>query len=385
MNLKQIDQFYADLKQNKAHYLGYVMYEGQRIAQWHHPIRMIEDIHGENQTKQFTSIQIIGSPGTGKTTLATFIAHEIHSRDPSYLVYHFGKKEILNFDTVLDSLPNRNVILVFDDVSLVFKLIKDQDRKTKVLQTLTEARHPKFESSDRKVIVIANTHYSNALEKLWRSQGNWKMYTDLNNEEQGNFNAITKGYYKSKVANFSSITLEQFRKKEFTVSLTSTRTKTYETNKPFRFIMAYDNSKLRFFLIPAKSCNLCSRDKRMTKKTEATPDEIIKLAEKYYDKHGIAGLKLALLAAGRTEQYQNQLVYAYNTSKEILSAFDIDLEKLALRMRERAQIRGSRLYTIRKKKTDFAADLEKIRHSQNVEPITDEVEPNDASNSMDLT
>lgn len=385
MDSKTLDAFYKNPQNFKSKYLGPIKYEGQVIAQYHHPNRLITELLGENSSKQFTSVQIIGSPGTGKTTLATFIAHGIHTRDSSYVVYHFGKSELLRFDQVLDSLPtDRNLILIFDDVSLAFKLISG-DQKTKILQALTEARHPKLEKTDRKVIIISITHYGNALEKLVRSQGSWKLYTDMNNEEQQNFNSITKGYFKNKVDSFAKIILDQFRKQEFEIAITNNKSRIYKINDPFRFVMYYDNSRVRFALVPAHSCNLCSKDKKQIKKTEATPDEIIDLAQKYYSNHGIAGLKLALLVSGQTAQYQNQLIYSYNTCKEILSSFDIDLEQLALRMRERAQIKGTRLYTIRKKKTDFVADLEKIRANQSIEPISNDIEPNESELTEEQT
>lgn len=180
------------------------------------------------------------------------------------------------------------------------------------------------------------------------------------------------------------VTLSQFRRGKFTVSLTRKQSKEYEINKPFRFVMCYDNSKLRFFLVPEEFCNFCSADTNKLKKTKATPNEIIQLAEKYYKKDGIAGLKLALALSGHTEQYRNNTVYGFNTCKEILSTFDIDTEKLALRLRERSQIQGKRLYTIRKKKLDFFSDLQEIR-TKNVSPLGSLVqEPSNINTDSDL-
>ena len=343
-------------------YMGPIEYKGEKIAQWHSPKLFINDILGENKTKQFTSIMLIGTPGTGKTTLATFIAHNIHERNNNYYVQHFGREELLKFDTIIRQLPpTRDVILIFDDVSLVFKNIKDPTKRTKILTTLTEARHPTLEASDRKVIVIANVHYQNAMEKMWRSQGSWKFYTDMSGEESDVFNHMTKGKFKRKVEIFMETTLRQFRKEKFSVSLTNKKKREYEINNPFRFVMCYDNSKLRFFLVPEEFCNFCSREANKLKRTQATPDEIIALAEKYYKKDGIAGLKLALVLSGQTEQYRNNTVYAFNTAKEILSSFDVDTEALAIKLRERAQIKDKRLYTIRKKNLDIMSDLKEVR------------------------
>lgn len=347
-----------------SRYQGAIDYKGEKIAQWHNPKIMIDDILGENDTKQFSSIMIIGTPGTGKTTLSNFISHEIHTKDPSYLVINFGKKELLKFDKVMETLPNRNLILKFDDVSLVFKHIKDPEQKTRILQTLTEIRHPQFEDTDRKVIVIANVHYQNALEKMWRSQGGWKIYTDMTTEEMQVFNAMTKGKFKKKIDIFASTTLQQFRKKQFTVSLTVREQRTYVTNKPFRFVMCYDSSTIRFFLVPSEVCNLCDPKANLVKKEKVYPREIINLMKKYYGKDGTAGLKLALNEVGEQLQYRNRTIRAKAIAKEILATFDTDKEELAKVMRTDARIPGTANYTIRKKRTDFFKDIADMRNNE---------------------
>lgn len=359
---------YSGTAKKKFRYMGAIDYHGQKIAQYHNPNLFINDILGENETKQFTSIMIIGTPGTGKTTLATFISHQCHTRR-NYFVFHFGRKELLKFDTVMNSLPNQDLILIFDDVSLIFKHIKDPMQRTKILQTLTEARHPNFETTNRKVIVIANVHYMNSMEKMWRAQGSWKFYTDITGDEAQVFNQMTKNRYKHKVDTFMSVVLDQFRKKKFTVSLTNKQKKTYEINKPFRFIMCYDTTKLRFFLVPEEFCKFCVKDANKMKKTQATPREVDELICHYYgEKDGRAGMKLALTIAGVTHQFRNHPVYAYNLAKEILSTFDIDPEEMALYYRTKAQIKDKRLYTIRKKKVDFIKDLEEIK-AKSVSPL----------------
>lgn len=348
---------------HKQNYLGPIKYEGEDIAQFHNPKLFMDDILGENETKQFTSILIIGSPGTGKTTLATFIAHEAHEFN-NYYVVHLGRKELLNFEKVMDGLPNQDIILIFDDVSLVFKHIKDPAKRTEILQTLTEARHPKLVKKDRKVMVIANIHYVNSIEKMWRSQGGWKIYTDMSNEEIQNFNYMTKSRFKHQIDIFAKITQDQFRRKKFKVSLTNKKTKEYTINKPFRFIMVYDNFKPRFFLVPNKSCNICNAEGKGIAKYKAAPRDIVKLSTKYYGKSGKQGLKDALLILGQTAQFPNKEVYALETAKEILSVFEVDLEELSLYLREEARIKGTRLYTVKKKKVNYIKDLEEIQKNE---------------------
>jgi hypothetical protein len=291
--------------------------------------------------------------------------------DTNYLVFQFGKKELLNFEETMDSLPNRDLILIFDDVSAVFKLVKDQEKKARILQTLTEARHPKLEKTDRKVIFIVNTHYENSMEKMWRSQANWKFYTDLSGEEKENLNARTKGKYAQRLNAFAQIVDEELsnindktQKPEYFIQITD-RIRLKYSPWDLRFVLVYNGSKIKTMLIPNESCVLCAVDKtKIEKKLNATPDEIIDLSLKYYGKYGPAGLKLGLLLAGQTTQYQNKLIYAFFMGKELMETFDIDREKLANRLRERAGIKGKGLMTPRRKKVDFFADLEKIRHGE---------------------
>ena len=296
-------------------YKGAIDYKGDKIAQWHNPRIFLDDLYGENQTKQFTSVMIIGSPGTGKSTLHTLISHGFHTRNPNYYVIHLYRKDLLKLDQTLKSAPpGRDLVLNFHDVTGVFKDITNPAQKSMIITTLTEARHPNFVKTERKVIVIVNVHYENSMEKIWRSQGSWKIYTDMNADEAQVFNGKTKSRYQHKVDIFQRTVLNQFRKKEFTVSLTANIDRTYVTggiqqdNKKsahygefgkFRFIMVYDTIDVKFYLVPLEYCGLCSQTGHDLKKTQASPKEIDQLICNYYGvDNGRQGMKLALANAG---------------------------------------------------------------------------------------
>lgn len=374
---------FSDNKTNR--YKGAIDLAGEKIAQWHNPRIFIDDLYGENQTKQFTSVMIIGSPGTGKSSLHSKISHGIHTRNSNYFVLHLYRKHLLKLDqTLSDVPPGRDLVLNFHDVTGVFKDIASPQQKAKIITTLTEARHPNFEKTDRKVMVIVNVHYENSMEKIWRSQGSWKIYTDMNSDESQVFNGKTHNKFKNKVDIFQRTVLNQFRKKEFTTSLTENLDRTYVTggvrqdnpksqfyNKlgKLRFIMVYDTISVKFYLVDLEYCKLCSEGGQELKKTQATPKEIDQLICNYYgSKDGRAGMKLALVNAGVFHQFRNKPVYAYNIAYELLSQFDVDKEALATFYRNNAQIKDKRLYTPKRKKVDFFADLNDIR-SKNVSPL----------------
>lgn len=365
-------------KTHDPKYKGAIDYKGEKIAQWHNPKLFLDDLYGENQTKQFTSLMVIGSPGTGKSSLHSFISHGLHVRNSKYYVMHLYRKHLLKLDHVLNNAPpGRDLILNFHDVTGVFKDIQNPAQKSKIITTLTEARHPNFEKTDRKVIVCVNVHYENSMEKIWRSQGSWKIYTDMNADEAQVFNGKTHNRYSNKVDIFQRTVLSQFRKKEFTVSLTQNMNQTYVTggvqqdneNSPlyrqfgkFRFVMVYDTIQVRFFLIPLEYCGLCSEGGQELKKTQATPKEIDELICKYYGAFdGRAGMKLALVTSGILHQFRNKPVYAYNVAVDLLSSFEVDKESLGDYYRNLAQIKDKKLWTVNRKKVDFFKDLNDIR------------------------
>ena len=384
--ISSMDVMSGRYSQNKTDkYKGAIDLAGEKIAQWHNPRIFIDDLYGENQTKQFTSVMIIGSPGTGKSSLHSKISHGMHKRNPNYYIVHLYRKHLLNLKQTLSNvLPGRDLVLNFHDVTGVFKDVTNPKQKSEIITTLTEARHPNFEKTDRKVMVIVNVHYENSMEKIWRSQGSWKIYTDMNADESQVFNGKTHNIFKNKVAIFQRTVLEQFRKKEFTTSLTANMDRTYVTggvrqdnpksnyyNKlgTLRFIMVYDTISVKFYLVDLEYCGLCSEGGQELEKTQATSKEIDQLICGYYGtKDGRAGMKLALVSSGVLHQFRNKPVYAYNIAYDLLSTFDVDKEALADYYRELAQIKDKRLHTPRRKKTDFFKDLRDIR-SKNVSPL----------------
>ena len=347
-------------------YRGPILYKGEKIAQYHSPKPIIRDIYHENKVKRFTSILCIGTPGTGKTTLVNMMVHELHNLG-GYVVIWVGKKEIPRLEEILNSLPDSDIIIIFEDLSNVFKLSKYAKYKSEVLSVLTEARHPALIDTDRRVIMFANIHYLNSIEKMWRSQGGWKIYTDMSDEDQQNFNQITNSRYRNKVRKFSKITLDMVRKGQFTISTTIKSSRTYRTDNPFRFAMAYDTRGVRFFVYTKESCAVCKSGKiRGDKYLKLSVSDAIKIIDNRYGKDGRSGLKLALLKHGQTQQYRNNIVYAYMDSIKLLSEADIDLELLSKTVRAMAGIKDKRLYNINKN-FNIEKELEKIKNGNNTD------------------
>lgn len=320
----------------KAKYMGPIKYMNTDIAQYYNPTLVINDIINENQTKNFTSILLIGTPGTGKTTLATFLAHSIHTQT-NFKVKWFGKEDIRNLDNVLKDLPAEDYILIFDDVSMAIKRIKDPQKRLDVLEALTTIRHP-ASGADRNIITIANIHYMFALEKIWRDQGSWKIFTDLQGEELQNFNNYTRFNFSRKAETFSGIALDQFRKKTFWLKTSNnSEKKPYTTNKPFRFVMVHDGVKLRFMLVPRLGCSECSGESYVKKpKIHAAP--LVDVLAAKYGKDGTLALKFLAWTKGQNEQVRKPLKYALDDVIKMDGLYDIDWPKVAISLREKSGI-----------------------------------------------
>lgn len=368
-DVSRLDEIRAEIQSKYSPkgggYVGPIIYEGKKIAQFYNPKLLIDDIIAENKTKRFTNILNIGTPGTGKSTLAGFIAHEIHTKAPNYHVVWFDKYNLMNFDIVMDRLPNRDVIMIFDDVSLIFKLIRDKTKRYEILSALTEARHPKL-GGDRRVIIIANIHYLHSMDKMWRSQGSWKIYTDLSLEEQQNFNHITKSRYKALVNTFSKTSVQMFRKLNFELRLTASADSkvTYETDNPFRVMMCFDNVYLRFFVYTKKSCKICEKKVAILNPgPKVDSNKIFDVLKKHYQNDGIMGLKLALFLTGRSKQYRNRIMYGFNIAKDIITTLNVDLDDLEKTIRKRQNIKDKRAKT---PKSNVEKILEELKTQEEI-------------------
>ena len=65
----------------------------EEIARWHTWNPIMDKIYKNNLTRHFRSIMLIGGMGTGKTTLATFLAHQLHTRG-NYVLKWLDKHDI---------------------------------------------------------------------------------------------------------------------------------------------------------------------------------------------------------------------------------------------------------------------------------------------------
>lgn len=314
----------------------------EEIAQWHNPHSLIGRIYKQNQIQDFTSIMLIGGMGSGKTTLCTFLAHELHKKG-NYVIKWFGKEDIRNIDKIFETLPPAPHVLIFDDVSKALEGMP-ADRKRQVIQALTEVRHDKGRQNARKIITIVNVHYMMSFEKFWRSQGGIKIFTDIQREELNNINQMTKGIYARKLESFLKICDDQFTNKEFTVSLTERRDKTYTTNEPFRFAMVLDRKGVRFFLYYLDGCVLCNRHQRIEQKQRVDEEVLVDVILDKKKRNGISILRHLVLTRGYRQACSDNHYKAWCDIVALCEQYDVNWEKLANAINKKCKV----LYSPRK-------------------------------------
>lgn len=299
----------------------------EEIAQWHNPHSLIDRIYKQNQIQDFTSIMLIGGMGSGKTTLCTMLAHELHKKG-NYIVRWFGKDDIRNIDKIFESLPPSPHVLIFDDVSKALDGMP-AERKRQIIQSLTEVRHDKGRQNARKVITIVNVHYMLSFEKFWRSQGGIKIFTDIQREELNNINQMSKNLYARKLEAFLKICDDQFTNNEFEISLTEKRNKKYITNKPFRFAMILDRKGIRFFLYYMDGCTLCTRNMKEATKQKVDEQTLVDVVLDKKRRSGISILRMLCLMRGYRQSCSDSHFKTWEDILALTEQYDIDWEKLA--------------------------------------------------------
>ena len=99
-------------------YQGPTKYCDEEINQQHTPRRVTRTILNFLDETQFCQVNVVGIPGSGKTTLTNSLLHELHTARPEYQVLWGGANELRNLKEFISRLQKGvNYFLAFDDVS----------------------------------------------------------------------------------------------------------------------------------------------------------------------------------------------------------------------------------------------------------------------------
>lgn len=188
----QILQKEIDFKnKDNSYYTGPTQYRGHEINQKHSLSRVTKTILKLLIKTQFASVNMIGIPGSGKTTLAVNLFTDLikQAADQYNMNFSFdwwGPEELRNLGENIDQLPKgQNHIRVCDDVSKALDSLSAKDQ-AEVFQQLTTTRH----TTGGRLCLASLYHYTFANLKSIKSQAIVNIYTSVSLVEKLNIMAM---------------------------------------------------------------------------------------------------------------------------------------------------------------------------------------------------
>lgn len=228
-----------------------------------HSIRACaKEILNVNRGIDVVKVNLIGSPSTGKTTLAKTLAHLIHEEaDSPYIIKVFSRAELLDMENTLAKLQPLNHVMIFDDVSWL-QAGANKNKIDQVQKTFTEIRHLPG-GQDIKVIIIFNFHYQMGMPKHLR-QAHFFGFTDMGSSETENIQKMVGLNNMYKVGEFRNVAYEYGssykaateEKPEqlptFSYKISKLGRFVYTYRQPFAPALWWNNNSLRHIVFPAR-------------------------------------------------------------------------------------------------------------------------------------
>lgn len=276
------------------------------------------EILNANRGLDVVKINLIGSPSTGKTTLAKTLGHLIHeiaytkTKTP-YVVKVFSRAELLDMENTLAKLEPVNHVMIFDDVSWLVAG-NNKAKLDQVQKTFTEIRHLPG-GQDIKVVIIFNFHYNLSIPKHLR-QANFFGYTDLGSSELENTQKLVGMKNTKKLLEFRKAIFEcgstykeptddtDEKLATFSYKIGKAGKFTYTYRQPFAPALWWNNDSLRHIVFPSREwvqpvCSICSGGHARTKEEIGDVTKFKELADKTYGESKIRNaLRIILFQRG---------------------------------------------------------------------------------------
>ena len=320
------------------------------IAKKHSFLKTIDEIIAHQLENEVSTVGLQGREGTGKSTLARIIAHEIHTRMAKkttakdipaetreklrrgYSVHFLGDQELIHFQETLDAMPNSNRIIIFDDVSfLTGKASKKEMDHLK--NAFTTIRHTAG-GEDVKTVIIFCFHYSRGLDIYLRDTV-VKYFTSIRPEESKIIQSMIGGSDMAKIKLFQKKYSEFSLGKPIKFMLGKKYSKNrrmviYEYGKPFRLCAYYNNSGVSLCVYPKaealvpKDCKICN-SKSMSVKIDY--EDLVNWLMKNYGQNAVrtAIRYIAIRRYGTPLNYKN-IKYANECLNRLRNNGVIDID-----------------------------------------------------------
>jgi len=277
----------ADFKQNSRAPLT-IEWKNTRMIRNHSIRACVREILNVNRGIDVVKINLIGTPSTGKTTLAKTLGHLIHTlSDVPYIVKMFNREDLMDMENTIKKLQPINHVLIFDDVSWL-SAGNNKQKLDQIQKTFTEIRHLEG-GQDIKVIIIFNFHYNLSIPKHLR-QADFFIYTSIGSSELENTQKLVGNKNTAKLLDFRRVYQESISTGSAATPTNSevpatfsfrlmgrgNNKFTYTWRKPFAPALFWNNDSLRPIIFPArewidKICHVCSE---VTEKSEEAQKDV---------------------------------------------------------------------------------------------------------------
>lgn len=308
-----------------------IEWKGERMIRNHSIRAAVREVIKMSSSLDVVKINIIGTPGSGKTTLAGTIAHLVHTlAEIPYAVRFLNKENLLNFQETLKNLTPTNYVLIFDDVSFLSANANKKQIEI-VKQAFTEIRHLDG-GQDVKIIAIFNFHYTRALDKYLR-QCEFSFYTSIGSSEFENMQQMLGVKNTPKLEMFKQIWQQAYTRDKFTFRLGREKFFSYPMRKPFIPLLFSNGYSVRFVVSPKREwidpiCSTCANtdDKIEFGNLE---DFVNDFSKKFTIGNAKAAVKIKLFQNG-INGYPKRVKQAMKYIDQCLEQNNFNLEDLAL-------------------------------------------------------
>jgi len=286
--------------QKSVYYSGPTTYRGQTINMRHSIRRVSKTLLKLLIKTQFASLNIVGIPGSGKTTCAVNIVTDLVEMAEKQYNTHFtvgwaGPEELRNLGEYLNDLPKgMNHIRIFDDVSKALDQLSGSEQ-SEVFEKLTTTRH----TTGGKLLFINLYHYTYANLKSVKSQAVVNLYTSCSLIEKGNIMAMLGNSNKmaaARLRKFMTVYNDSVIYDKFELNTGANSIQEYTEGKPFRpcFVINLTQAHLGLFMKLDES-PFWPPDKIM--KT-IPAKEVVRIIHSAYGEHGDSALKVHAVLSG---------------------------------------------------------------------------------------
>ena len=268
--MKIIENFSKTKKQYGSLRPKIISWHGVKMIRNHSFLSTVATVCQFSMKRDVVKIGIVGTEGTGKTTMAEAISHGIHKimkekYKINFAIRIFYEEDLLNFKDTLKTLSPTNYVLVFDDVSFL-EGSANKAQISAVKQAVTKIRHLEG-GQDVKIILINNYHYTLGLDKYLR-QSDFKYFTTVGSSEIENIEKLVKSANMGKVHQFIKFIDEGLKKGYWRWPLSPKEYFKYSWTDPFIPALFFDNISIRHIISPKRQfidpvCSICTNGKSL--------------------------------------------------------------------------------------------------------------------------